>query len=83
MAVWYSLWSFWNIFPFWYVWIKKNLATLTAVVVYLCFRSTFENFQPGICARWGKTGLAFLLPASNSPLSNFHKFDTRGPAGGD
>jgi hypothetical protein len=28
MAVWYSLWSFVIFFPFWYVWIKKNLATL-------------------------------------------------------
>jgi hypothetical protein len=28
MAVWYSLWSFGHFFPFWYVWTKKNLATL-------------------------------------------------------
>jgi hypothetical protein len=26
MAVWYSVWSFGNFFPFWYVWTKKNLA---------------------------------------------------------
>jgi hypothetical protein len=28
MAVWYSLWSIGTLFPFWYVWTKKNLATL-------------------------------------------------------
>jgi hypothetical protein len=28
MFVWYSLWSFGIFFPFWYVWTKKNLATL-------------------------------------------------------
>jgi hypothetical protein len=28
MAVWYSLWSFVIFFPIWYVWTKKNLATL-------------------------------------------------------
>jgi uncharacterized RDD family membrane protein YckC len=28
MASWYSLWSFVIFFPFWYVWTKKNLATL-------------------------------------------------------
>jgi hypothetical protein len=28
MAVWYSLWSFGIFFQFWYVWTKKNLATL-------------------------------------------------------
>jgi hypothetical protein len=28
MAVWFSLWSFGMLFPFWYVWTKKNLATL-------------------------------------------------------
>jgi hypothetical protein len=34
MAVWYNLWPFgivcgsWYIFPHFYVWIKKNLATL-------------------------------------------------------
>jgi hypothetical protein len=28
MAVWYSMWSFLIFFPIWYVWIKKNLATL-------------------------------------------------------
>jgi hypothetical protein len=28
MAVWCSLWSFGIFFPFWYVWTKKNLATL-------------------------------------------------------
>jgi hypothetical protein len=30
MAVWYSLWSFGIFFPIWYVWTKKNLATLTS-----------------------------------------------------
>jgi hypothetical protein len=28
MAVWYSLWTLVIFFPFWYVWTKKNLATL-------------------------------------------------------
>jgi hypothetical protein len=28
MAVWYSFWSFVIFFPTWYVWTKKNLATL-------------------------------------------------------
>jgi hypothetical protein len=28
MAIWYSLWSFVIFFPIWYVWTKKNLATL-------------------------------------------------------
>jgi hypothetical protein len=28
MAVWYSLWPFGIVFPIWYVWAKKNLATL-------------------------------------------------------
>jgi hypothetical protein len=28
MSVWYILWSFGIFFPFWYVWTKKNLATL-------------------------------------------------------
>jgi hypothetical protein len=29
MAVWYTLWSFGIFFPFWYVWSKTNLATLS------------------------------------------------------
>jgi hypothetical protein len=28
MAVWHILWSFGILFSFWYVWTKKNLATL-------------------------------------------------------
>jgi hypothetical protein len=28
MAIWYGLWSFGTVFSFWYVWTKKNLATL-------------------------------------------------------
>jgi hypothetical protein len=28
MAIWYNFWPFGIFFPFWYVWIKKNLATL-------------------------------------------------------
>jgi hypothetical protein len=28
MAFWYGLWSFGIFFTFWYVWTKKNLATL-------------------------------------------------------
>jgi hypothetical protein len=33
-----SLWSFWYIFPFWYVWTKKNLATLSP-----CIRRSLRN----------------------------------------
>jgi hypothetical protein len=33
MAVWYSLWSFGIFFPIWYVWTKKNLATLDATTL--------------------------------------------------
>jgi hypothetical protein len=29
MAIWYSLWSFDIFSPFWYVWTKTNLATLS------------------------------------------------------
>jgi hypothetical protein len=28
MTIWYSLWSFGTLFPFWYFWTRKNLATL-------------------------------------------------------
>jgi hypothetical protein len=28
MAVWFNLWSFGTLFQFWYVWTKKNLATM-------------------------------------------------------
>jgi hypothetical protein len=31
MAAWQSFWVIWNIFPFWYVWNKKNLATLIGI----------------------------------------------------
>jgi hypothetical protein len=32
MAIWYSLWSFGIFFPIWYVWSKKNLATLVFLI---------------------------------------------------
>jgi hypothetical protein len=31
MAVWYSLWSFGILFPFWHVWTRKKLVTLLQV----------------------------------------------------
>jgi hypothetical protein len=34
-AVCYSLWSFGIFFPIWYVWIKKNLATLICLTVFI------------------------------------------------
>jgi hypothetical protein len=38
-AIWYSLWSFGILFTFWYVWTKKNLATLPG------HGSSFFNFK--------------------------------------
>jgi hypothetical protein len=32
MAVWYGLWSFGIFFPIWYIWTKKNLATMISSV---------------------------------------------------
>jgi hypothetical protein len=32
LAVWYSLWSFGIFFPIWYVWTKKNRATLVWLI---------------------------------------------------
>jgi hypothetical protein len=32
VAIWYILWLFGIIFPFWYVYTKKNLATVVATV---------------------------------------------------
>jgi hypothetical protein len=36
MAVWYGLWSFGIFFPFWYVWTKKDLATLLHTTLEWC-----------------------------------------------
>jgi hypothetical protein len=44
MAVWYSLWSIGILFPFWYVRIKKKLATL-------CRRSIFSSIFCLRCRR--------------------------------
>jgi hypothetical protein len=47
MAVWYSLWSFGILFPFWYVLTKKNLATLLQsqqhLRAYVATKMSFEN----------------------------------------
>jgi hypothetical protein len=48
MAVWYSLWSFVPLFPFWYVWTKKDLATLIqhgtrCIATFLPFLPSFDK----------------------------------------
>jgi hypothetical protein len=58
MAVWYSLWSFGIFFPFWYVCIKKNLATMyqTRQENKLCCTRRFGKLnkvsKPGGVAWW-------------------------------
>jgi hypothetical protein len=47
MAVWYSLWSFGMVLPIWYVWTKKNLATLvSAPACYSIFGGMSDNWKP-------------------------------------
>jgi hypothetical protein len=54
MAVWFNLWPFGLFTPFWYVWTKKNLATLVWRHVYqkFCPRRKFlaqaETFLPSL-----------------------------------
>jgi hypothetical protein len=44
MAFWYNLWSFGIFFPIWYVWTKKNLATLeTETIVTKLWTKKSEN----------------------------------------
>jgi hypothetical protein len=42
MAVWYSVWSFGIFSPFWFVWTKKNLATLTQIGFILAGKMTLR-----------------------------------------
>jgi hypothetical protein len=44
MAIWYSLWSLGYIFPFWYVWVKKNLATLVSRVLRSALKKTEQIY---------------------------------------
>jgi hypothetical protein len=55
MAVWHSLCSFGTVYPFWYVWNYKNLATLRHNEAQ--FRFVFFK------TRWQK----FSFPASKQP----------------
>jgi hypothetical protein len=44
MAGWYSLCSFGIVFPFWYVWTNKNLATLVCMTCRQQQKSTQTDF---------------------------------------
>jgi hypothetical protein len=44
MAFWYSLWSLAIFFTFWYVWTKKNLATLAERASVLCSMKNPSQF---------------------------------------
>jgi hypothetical protein len=48
MAVWYSVWSFGILFPFWYVWTKKNLATLRRSRLVFESSGCQDPFLPGL-----------------------------------
>jgi hypothetical protein len=63
MAIWYRLWSFGIFFPFWYVWIKKNLATLFAAQLISFSHPTSET----------QTQLAEKCRVSKSPNIYFTK----------
>jgi hypothetical protein len=54
MAVSYSLWSFGIFFPIWYVWTKKNLATL------IPDPTKINNFLRRFRALHKEAGTAFL-----------------------
>jgi hypothetical protein len=38
MTIWYSLWSFGIFFSIWYIWTKKNLATLHTTTIQISFQ---------------------------------------------
>jgi hypothetical protein len=48
-AVWYSLWSLGIFFPFWYVWTKKNLATLFTTLTLAPEISCLQTFRARHC----------------------------------
>jgi hypothetical protein len=63
MAVWFSLRSFGVIFPIWYVWTKKNLATLA--------RGQFFNYAPRCeiwLQQWTLSLGVMLFPRGEDPL---------------
>jgi hypothetical protein len=45
MAVWYSLWSFGIFFPFWYIWTKKNLATVLTAKGICNLAENYKTFK--------------------------------------
>jgi hypothetical protein len=53
MAVWYSLWSFDIFFPFWYVYTKKNLATLLAITMICILTFTAKCSGPFLTSPLG------------------------------
>jgi hypothetical protein len=77
MAVWYSLWSFGIFFQFWYVWTKKNLATLLLVASWFfqCAynrRTLIFGFRSRI-----KIKLFSGLDIKVSSLCEFRKFSAK------
>jgi hypothetical protein len=66
MAVWYSLGSFGIFFPFWYVWSKKNLATLmyTPYFILVALNCTFVLLEK---KKWNQ------VPGSLPSPYNFKK----------
>jgi hypothetical protein len=49
MAIWYSLWSFVIFFPIWYVWTKRNLATLATTASFQAKRIFQKNECSHFC----------------------------------
>jgi hypothetical protein len=46
MAVWISLWPFVKIFPIWYVWTRKNMATLKKGFFGASFMNVGDKVRP-------------------------------------
>jgi hypothetical protein len=63
MAIWYGLWSFGIFSPFWYVWTKKNLATLM---------STDSSNLSILSNEVIVTSWHLYVPKRSSPLISFH-----------
>jgi hypothetical protein len=72
MAVWYSLWLFCVLFPFWYVWSNKNLATLVSRTLSKANKKHLANIFFGLLQQTIK-GLFyfFLLLARATRLGDF------------
>jgi hypothetical protein len=45
MAKWYILWPFGIVFPFWYVWNEKILATLATATTSSDFKPPFQMLE--------------------------------------